>query len=86
MCFTVITATMEIQKEQCAAEYHWQLRAPAITAKNALDDIEFFLYSADEITVESWKLSSELCLSCKRNKLEEHKQVTVTATSLMQRA
>lgn len=43
MCFTVIIATMVIQKEQCAAEYHWQLRAPAITAKNALDGIEVFL-------------------------------------------
>lgn len=43
MCFTVIIATMVIQKEQCAAEYHWQLRVPAITAKNALDGIKFFL-------------------------------------------
>lgn len=53
MCFTVIIATMVIQKEQCAAEYHWQLRVPAITAKKALDGIEFFQYSADEITAES---------------------------------
>lgn len=25
MCFTVIIAPVVIQKEQCAAEYHWQL-------------------------------------------------------------
>lgn len=25
MCLTVIIAPMVIQKEQCAAEYHWQL-------------------------------------------------------------
>lgn len=75
MCFTVITATMEIQKEQCAAEYHWQLRAPAITAKNALDDIEFFC-------TQQMKLLSSLgsflqSSACKWNRPEEHKQVTV---------
>ena len=47
MCFSVIIATMVIQKEQCAAEYHWQQWVAAITAKKALDGILFF-YSALE--------------------------------------
>lgn len=43
MCLTVIIAPMVIQKEQCAAEYHWQLWVPTITAKNALNSIEVFI-------------------------------------------